>query len=224
MAVAFDAFSTIGQTTGDMSFTHTPVGAPKGIIVYIVTNGVNITVSGVTYGGVAMTQAANSPVTNVTGELGSTHCYFLGSSIPTGAQTVSIDMLLGTEVSFAGCVSVTASNDTSVVTTGTVLNDNLLNPSVTLSLGGVTSFCMLGAWSGQNNPASLLPFTSWTSRATVDFGVESGCIFTYDTIGSTDVAAGYTASADDVALHAIAIRENAGGAVTVKTLAALGVG
>lgn len=209
-AVAFDAFTSISQTTGDMTTTHTPVSTPKAAIVYIVTNGVNVTVSGVTYGGVAMTQCTNSPVSNVTGELGSSHCYFLGSGIPTGAQTVSIDMLLGTEVSVAGIVTLTAARDTSVVTTTTVLSDSTAVTTNTLSLGGVSSFCMTGFWSGLNAVTNITPLTSWNSRFENDFGNQTAGIYTYDTIGTADVSAGYSNSgSDDAAMHAIAVRENA---------------
>lgn len=222
MAIAFDAFTSSTGGTGDYSFSHTPVGTPKGVIVYVIFNGAAIGISGVTYGGVAMAEQANSPASNLTGELGASHCFFLGASIPSGMQTVAIDVTLGTEVSVAGCVTVTAANDTSVVTTGKVESNSQANPAVTLSLGGVSSFCMLGAWDGIGTV--IAPFTDWTERFEHDFGNQLGYIATYNVIGTTDVSAGYTRGADDVALHAIAVRESAGGATTVKTLAALGVG
>lgn len=224
MAIAYDAFTSNAGGTGDYSFTHTPVGTPRGVIVYCIFNGAAIGITGITYGGVAMAETANSPASNLTGELGASHCFFLGSGIPTGAQTVAIDVPLGTEVSVAGCITLTAGNDTSVVTTGKFESNNQMNPSLTLSLGGVSSFCALGAWSGQGAVGNITPLTGWTDRFENDFGNQVGVVYTYDTIGTADVTAGYTAGGDDVALHALAVRENAGGASTVKKLASMGVG
>ena len=39
MAIAFDAESNVAAGTGTLSWTHTPVGAPAGVIVLIVQNG-----------------------------------------------------------------------------------------------------------------------------------------------------------------------------------------
>ena len=225
MAIAFDATTTTGQVTGDNRFTHTPVGTPKGALVYIVINGLVGTVSGVTYGGVAMAETANSPASNTTGELGGSHCFFLGSGLPTGAQTVAVDMLLGTEVNIVGCITVTAANDTSVVTTAKVESNNTTTTTATLSLGGVSSFCATGFWTGLNAVTSFAPLTSWTGSTETDFGAQCGGIYTYDIIGTTDVSGGYSnTGGDDCAMHTIAIRENAGAAATVYQLAALGVG
>lgn len=208
MAIAFDAFTSNTGGTGDYSFTHTPVGTPRGVLVHVLMNGANIGVSGVTYGGVAMVEASSSPASNLTGELGAAHCFFLGSTVSSGAQTVSVDVTLGTEVSCAGCTTVTADQDTSIVAQGTVVSDNQSDPAVTLGLGGITCFAMLGAWTGIGN-LTMAATAGWTERFEFDFGNQNALVYTYDTIGSTDVLAKYLQAADDVAMHAIAIRENA---------------
>ena len=209
-SIAFDAFTSSGQITGDISFDHTPVGTPKGVLVYVIMTGASISVTSVTYGGAALTETADSPVSNVTGELGSTHCYFLGSSIPSGMQTVAVDVLLGTEVSIAGVITLTADQDTSVVDTGFVLSDTTSATTTTLALGGVSSFCATGFWSGLNQVSNYTPLTGWTERAENDYGNTGAGIYTYDTVSTVDVTAGYTPSgSDDCAMHAIAVRENA---------------
>lgn len=207
-AVAFDAFTSSTGGTGDYTYDHVPVGTVRGVIVHVIVNGLAVGISGVTADGAALTEVAESPVTNSTGELGSCHTFFLGSSIPAGTLTIAVDATLGTEVSVSGCTTLTADNDTSVVDTATFLSDGQANPSTTLSLGGVSSFCMIGAWSGLGN-LSMSPNTGWTERFEHDYGNQNALIYTYDTVGTTDVAAGYTAGSDDVAMHAIAIRENA---------------
>ena len=223
MSVAFDAFTASSAGTGDISFTHTPVGSPRAVIVYVLTNVEGDEITSVSYGGVAMTQTTDSPTLNTAGEDGGSHCFFLGSSIPTGAQTVAVTTSGTTTTKIAGCVTLTASNDTEVVDTASLVSNSQMNPTVTLSLGGRECFAMIGSWTGIGNLTS--PFTGWTERLDHDFGNQGGVINTYDTIGTTDVSAGFTAGADDVALHAIAVSETAGGGgVTVKQLAALGVG
>lgn len=226
MAIAFDAYaSNTTNGTGNFSWTHTPVGTPKGAIVYVLCNGSGADeITSVTYGGTAMTQITSSPVLNTTGELGSAHGFFLGSSVPTGAQTVSVTTSGTATTKIGGSVTVTASNDTSVVTQGTVSSNSQANPSTTLSLGGVSCFCMFGAWSGIGN-LSQTPFANWTERTAFDFGNQNGFIHTYNTIGTADVSAGYTAGADDVALHAVAIRESAGGSTTYPVnMCLMGIG
>lgn len=210
-AVAFDAHTSSAGGTGDYTYDHVPVGTVRGVIVHVIVNGLAVGISGVTADGAALTEVAESPVTNATGELGSCHTFFLGSSIPAGTLTIAVDATLGTEVSVSGCTTLTADQDTSVVDTGIVLSDGASNPSVTLSLGSVSSFVMIGAWSGLGN-LSMAPNTGWTERFEHDYGNQNALIYTYDTVGTTDVAAGYTAGSDDVAMHAIAVRENAGGA------------
>lgn len=221
MAVAYDNFAKNETNgTGDFSISLTPVGTASGILVYVVCNGSGTDeITSVNLNGtVGLTQTASSPVLKTTGETASSHCFFVGTGIPAGALTINVvtSGTASTKVGYA--VSLTASQDTSVVTAGSVNSDATINPAVTLSLGGVTCFCALGAMSGQNNPASVTPLSSWTSRSTFDFGVASAVMFTYDTIGSTDVSAGYTAGNDDVVLHAVAIRENAAGGVVIPTM------
>ena len=210
-AVAFDAYTSSAETTGDISFDHVPVGTVKGVIVHVIQNGITVPgVLGVTADGVALTEVADSPVTNTTGELGETSTWFLGSSVPSGTLTIAVDAILGTEVGIAGCTTLTADQDTSVVDTASVLSNSDDNPATTLSLGGVSCFAMIGAWSGLGN-LSMSPFSGWTQRLEHDFGNQNGLVYTYDTVGTTDVTAGYTAGSDDVAMHAIAVRENAAG-------------
>src|SRR5574343_1167810 len=90
MAVAFDAFSNVAAGTGTLSWTHTPVGTPRGVRVDIVEDGGTNGVSGVTYGGVAMELVAVNA--KASGEAGTDITYFLGNNIPTGAQTVSVSV------------------------------------------------------------------------------------------------------------------------------------
>lgn len=200
MAVAFDAFSNHATGgTGDLSWTHTPVGTPRGIIVLVchVDSAANDKVTGVTYGGVAMSEMSGSPNTALvlvtSGIAGAVHAFFLGSSIPTGAQTVAVTTSSAVSIGGqAAAISLTASSDTEVVDSDGSIEASVTNPSVTLSLSGRDCFCVIAAATGQGAVAFVSPLSGWTSRHEIDFGLYTGVFYTYNTIGSTDVTAGYT--------------------------------
>lgn len=204
MAVAFDAFSS--NLGGD--FTHTPVGTPKAVIVFVLSalngSGSQDSIS-ITYGGVAMTPVALSPVSKDTGEIMTVGCWFLGSGIPTGAQTVAH----GNDLE-AMCITLTATSDTMVQDTKVISSDSQANPSGTLSLGGATSFCVMGLISGHSSAASITPLTNWNSRYERGIGAGSGesCgCYTYDIIGTSDVTFGWTQTAEDALSLGVAVTE-----------------
>lgn len=229
MAVAFDAFSNSGSATASTSWTHTPVGTPRAVIVLIpqYNGGTSISdeITTVTYGGVTMTEITGSPVLHAATEAVGCHAFFLGSSIPTGAQTVAITST-STDKYEGYCVTLTAAADT-VVQDAKTFDDNAATaPSVTLALGGNTCFCVVGFCSGFGAVSGIAPLTGWTSRLERDFGTGTGACYTYDTIGSTDVTAGWTqTSATDAGL-AVAVTEAGGSPITgtaAITLPVLGV-
>ena len=211
MAVAYDNFSNGTAGTGDISWTHTPVGTPRAVIVFIAGIAGADEVSGVTYGGVAMTEMTGSPNTKITGETGAVYGYFLGSSIPTGAQTVAMTSTAANLKSIAA-ITLTGGADTEIVDVDATINsDSVENPSVTLSLAGRTSFCAIVIYSGQDAVTSITPLTDWTSRLEQDAGTEVVGYYTYNTIGSTDVTAGWTQAAEDAIAIAVAVSEVVGG-------------
>lgn len=209
MAVAFDAFTASSNGTGDLSFTHTPVGTPRGVIVYIVQNADGSdSVTGVTYGGVAMSEMSGSPNLKSTGEPGGVHAFFLGSSIPTGAQTVAVSSS-GTVTKRGYAITLTAGADTELVDVDATINSDSTTVSVTLNLGGRSCFCSLACFSGEGITGFITPPANWASRNEVDFGNQIGACYTYNIIGTSDVAAGHDAIADDAVMIATAVSEAA---------------
>jgi hypothetical protein len=204
MAVAPDARST-STLTNDPSWTHTPVGTPRGVVVGIAAPSGSDIISGVTYGGVAMGRVAVAA--KAAAEAGSVYVYFLGTGIPTGAQTVTVTTS-GVNTAIGHATTLTAAADTEVVDSDNTINsDSIANPSVTLSLGGRTSYCYIRFLSGQDAVGGITPFTGWTSRAENDAGTFTIGVYDYDTIGSTDVSAGWTQAADDAIAVAVAVSE-----------------
>src|SRR5688572_14684782 len=148
MAVAHDTetrFATGAAaqdiTAGDRTFTHTPVGTPKGVALQLVSHGsTSAVVTGVLYGGVAMALSASA--TN-TSENGRVEVYTLVSGIPTGPQTVTLQGCTTTG-KFCTCSTVTATGDTEVDATGAVNTTTSTDPQVsvvtskeTLTYGGL---------------------------------------------------------------------------------------
>lgn len=225
MAVAFDAFGSGSDAGGsaNLTWTHTPVGTPRGALVWIVQTG--FTPSGTnavscSYGATDM-GAPVAELVKTTGEPCTVTFYFLGSSIPTGAQTVTFDPV-ASAVKFGGSITLTADANTELVDTdSTISSDSSSNPSVTLSLSARTCFAAIGFFSGIGVDTGITPLSSWTARAEHDFGAAMAGVYTYDTVGTSDVTAGWTQAADDAVAIAVAVSEVAaagGGAVIVNTM------
>jgi hypothetical protein len=218
MAVAFDAISSSGvETSGNLSWTHTPVGTPRAIIVAIIQNiGLTDEVTDVTYGGEAMSEVSGSPKSYNGTDDSTLYVYFLGSSIPTGAQTVAVTVNGTGSNKTARCFSLTASADTEIVDTDATVGSVTTTPSATLSLGGRTSWAGLVGHSGESAVAGPTPLTNWNSRSEQDFGVSVGVFYTYDIIGTTDVTAGWTQSNLDASMLAFAVSEVQAGGGTAR--------
>ena len=201
MAVAWDSQSeshtgTTGSVSeGSFSWTHTPSGTPAGILVFTFTNFSIDIISGVTY--------ATEP--------GDCKAWYLGSSIPTGAQTVTVTRTNNTTVAYAACHAVTASTNTEVYTPGIVLlqnNGTFAEQNVDDGSPGTNSLRFAGTQSG--NSSQFIPGanSTWDTGATIDYGVRV-CVTVRETTagqGSRPVGFSYGTSDDRAAVH-LAVRE-----------------
>lgn len=207
MTVAFDAFTANANQTADHNFNHTPVGTPRAVIVWVVERAATADhIAGITYGGDAMTEVSGSPAIIASGETGVVYCYFLGTSIPTGVQSVSVDTT-ATSNYITYCVTLTAANDCTVQDSDGTIASVQANPSVTLSLSGKTSWAGLALHSGQQTVGGITPLTNWTSRSETDRGTDQAACYTYDTIASTDVSAGWTQTSEEALAVCIAVTD-----------------
>lgn len=207
MPVAFDARSASGAQSGNMSFTHTPVGTPRGVSVKIAqAGGSGDEVIAVTYGGAPMTRSAFNPLTS--GETGAVYLYFLGAGIPTGAQTVAVTVTGTGSTKRAEVWSLTGARDTEIVDVDATINStSLVDPSVTLQLLGRASFCGIVLFSGHDAVTGITPLAGWTARQEGDFGAVVCGMYSYDTVAAVDVTAGWTQAANDAAAIAFAVSE-----------------
>lgn len=210
MTVALDSSGTPASSTGNFNFVHTPSGTPRAVIIVVAQDvGATDEITSVSYGGVGMTRVG--AVFHSTGETGAVYAYFLGAGIPTGPQTVLINVN-GTASNKRPCVwALTAAKDTVVIASDVSVNsDSLANPAVTLALTAKTAWCGIVFFSGQDLVASLTPLANWTATLTQQWAsnLRTAGGYRYNTIASADVSAGWTQTADDAVMIALAVTES----------------
>lgn len=219
----FDASSNPGsETTLDISWTHTPVGVPRGVIVQIVQNvGTTDEVTGVTYGGVAMARVAAGTVFHTTGaEDGAVYTYFLGSSIPTGARTVLVSVDGTGSDKTAACCTVTAPGNTEAGPAGTLDSGGVANPSVTISTPADIEFFVVGAiLSGVNAISGIAPSASYTEIYEQNIGANQVASFIRRTSNSqsASVVVDWVAASDEAGVGAATVRDESSTPVLLAT-------
>lgn len=234
--VAFDASSSALRTGTEDPYTahtHTPVGTPIGVLCGA-SHGISATglVSSVTYGGTAMTLVRTQ--TDTAGEPGWTGVYFLGASVPTGAQTVSWDLTSAstTDIQFS-CITVTAAGggtgttqDNSTGECGT--NSDVANVTCTTSAAASSQrVAYMVQYYGGGSPGTCGGETT-TSVASVDHGAFASVHCRSGNLTDTQYTCTGTSAADDQALLCVTIQDlvggGGGGGGSPKRLLTLGVG
>lgn len=220
MAVAHDAVSeshtstTASVSEASFSWTHTPVGTPKGVFVVVYTMGSTTDhVTSVTYNGVTMARTSGGAASVSAGdEPGRADLFELGSSVPAGAQTVVVTRTNDAIEMYANAVTVTAGADTEVYSAGIVLvqaNSTLAEQNVTDGSTGVDSLRYAAAYLGYSAPPG--PGTNSTSlagSANIDVGNYGARIVRETTAGQGSRPVGFTAgTTDDIAAIHWAVRE-----------------
>jgi len=213
-AVAHDAASeshtgTTGSTNqASFTWTHTPAGTPRGVLVYVFTRSATLTVTGVTYGGIAMTAVAGGAAVDTAGEPGRVDTFFLGASVPTGARPVVVTRTNNATVMYASATTQTAAGDTEVYTPGIVLlqqNGAYAVQSVTDGSAGVNSVRYAAGYYGANRV--LAAGAGSTLLNNIDIGS-----YTFNTARETAAGqgarnVGFTGASDDRAAVHLAVRE-----------------
>ena len=217
MAVAYDASSKSAgfSTSTPINFTHTPVGTPAGVAVLVACDSTGTdSVTGATYGGSSLTAVSGGFAQDTAGEPGFCKLYFLGSSIPTGARTVSVSTT-GSPNIVCVCITVTASTTTEVYTAGIVLlqgDGTLAEQSVDDGSPGTNSVRFAGMFTGLSTPPSA--GASSTVIQSEDDGVLGASFVRETTAGQGSRSVGWSSgTTDDRAAVHFAIRETASSAV-----------
>jgi hypothetical protein len=220
-APAYDTITICAvANTNPLVCNHTPVGTPRAILLYIIQAGDGVDqVGACTYGGVSMTEVTGSPVLKTTGEAAATYAYFLGASVPTGAQDASCSATTN-DPKRMRVVSITGAANMEVVDSDSAAfnSDSATDPTATLSLSGRTSFASIGFFSGGVDVTTITPFMGWTARDEIDSGVSVLGVYTYDTVSTVDVSAGVTQTTEDIVGIAVAVAETAAASKTCPGL------
>jgi hypothetical protein len=220
MAVAHDQHSEshTGATghsgSGSFTWNHTPVGTPKGVVVFVHVVGAGFDyTTGVTYGGVAMTAVSAAAIDGLN-EQGSTKGYFLGSGIPTGTQAIVVTRTNNATVMYASAATLTAATDTELKGSVVSLANDRAGSEQTVGSAGVQSLGYAGCYYGGGSPAGA--GANSTLLTSIDFGA-FGCSMVRETgSGSTGTkAVGFTGASDDWASIHFAVGEAATSDVTV---------
>jgi hypothetical protein len=215
MAVGWDAGSeshtgTTGNTGSPNPFTwtHTPSGTPRGAAVFVMWDATSDQVTSVSYGGVGMTEITAAQAQDTADEPRTVAVFFLGSGIPTGAQTVSVSRS-GANTMYCVCVTVTAATDTEIYEPGIVKlenNGSLAEQSVTDGSPGTNSLRFAGGPLGHGGVVG--PGANSTAVHSIDFGAHVAEVIRETTAGQGSRSVGaVTGTADDRAFTHFAIRE-----------------
>lgn len=217
MAVAHDfASESHTGTTGSaseasFSWSHNPVGTPKGVLVLVfqLGNSGDDTTS-VTYDGTTVPAVSGGNAVDTVQEPGRCKAFFLGSSVPTtDPATVVVNRNNNANVMYAVCVTVTASGDTAV--TGVALeqeNQALTEENVDDGSPGTNSLRYAGTFfGGANVPAAG---SNSTALHDLDVGAHTAAVVRETTAGQGSRPVGFNtgATSDDVAAVYLAIKES----------------
>lgn len=230
MTVARDAVleSATFTTTTPHTFTFTPVGTPRGIVLFVVYPAAADLITGtVSYGGVTMTRIPTNGHASVTTEAGSVVGYTLGASIPTGAQTVSIGHDGSATVKIAFVASMTAATDTEVAVSGKAQIESGVDPQTALNAGADSALRYCGLFSGEAAISGVLILAGMetlVAGTTHDFGISVAAIGQESTASTGSFTIGFTtAGSESHALIGVAIKES-GGAVAADPYPYVGGG
>jgi hypothetical protein len=195
--------------SGDpQSFVVAAAANVQGVVVQINHNTSDTDlINGVTYGGVALTRIAT--ISDPSGELGRAYLYFLGSGVPGGSQTCSVDKGSATNCHVI-VTTLTAGADIELVDSDTLGGGpNPTNPSIALQYGGRESMGFINGFSGVNAPGSATDNAGQTRLADHDFGSASGLASAQTNPSTSDTTLGYTIAINPGAFVAAAFAEAA---------------
>lgn len=117
---AHSSASAGSENEDSFSWSYDPESTPRGVSVIVTSNSASDQATGVTYGGVAMTKIVEANDTGVDEPM-SASLWFLGSSVPSGEQTIVVSRNNNGTRMGGFAAAVTADADTEVYVPGVVL-------------------------------------------------------------------------------------------------------
>lgn len=205
---AFDASSTTGSGTSPLSWSHTCTGNNRLLVVSVTQNVTTDKITGITYGGVALTKLDGN--VNVAAIGTDSFWYLLNPASGTNTITVTAtgsDSIFAAAASYTGILALdahTSSNSGSSATTWaqaiTSTVDNcwaigFMNASASYSSAGANTTHRIGNGYGgslADSNMSITPAGSFSLNWNTGNGTHSSCIATFSpvisTVSSSEVA------------------------------------
>lgn len=191
----------------DLAWSHVPNGLPIGCLVLIgCENTSTDTVSAATYGGVALTGVTLSPFNGLLGseENCMLHGFWKSGGLPTGTQTVQLTNEDTSTAIHAASFTFVGPNGIAVEDTSTA-DTSGANPTVALTIAN-DSVCAGVCYSGQDTNAGITVGAGMTQVQEVDTGGQVISLAYKTAIQSTNTTLDWTATAEDYAILAVAIK------------------
>lgn len=225
MTVAHDTASeshtgtTGSESEASFTWNHTPVGTPRGVLVFTLANtATQSNVSSVTYGGVNLPAVTGGYAVDTGGTTGFCRAWFVGESVPTGVQAVVVNRTSNANVIYAVAITVTADGDTEIVGTPVLLQENGTLDEQAVDSGAVVAQRYAGLNSGLNDVAS--PGASSTALHSIDYSARTAAVVRETTAGSGSRSVGFTsAESNDCAAVHLAVAEVGGGGSSIAPIA-----
>jgi hypothetical protein len=194
--------NSVDTTTGDRTFSHAGSASATAAVVMLLANVNTDVVSGVLYGGVAMTLTTSATDTT---EAGNVWIYTLtGNPIPQGTQTVTLQGCTSDE-KWATCCTMTGTYPT--VATSNATNTTVsANPTIALTTTAASNMGYAAAHAGPSAPATGM--TAGTLLHSNDYGtrVANTGRFT-SAVGAATTSITFTLGSDDWCCAGVAFAE-----------------
>lgn len=225
MAVSFGGLVNYLRTSTEnpSTWTHNVgVTNPKGVVVALVNNGVQTDyVTSVLYGTENLVRIQRN--TDTLNERGASDLWFLGSGLPTGNQTVTVNFSSGISYDYVmSSITFYAGADTEVVDNGGY-DQNRANPAVVLS-PGVTALGIMALFSGKYALSQVPLLSGMTAGHGHDFGSQVAVTARQTTPSASNFTMGVTATSDDVAISALSVAESAGPTFNIDNVSGVDAG
>jgi len=207
VAFAYDTATAVADRTSDYSGSHAGHANVRGVLVLISQLGSKgDQVVSVTYGGVALTRKAFWQTTST--ETYTTYAYFLGTGVPTGTRTWTVD--INSNHKYAPvCYTVydTVGKAYETFYSEAVFRGSTTNPTVTPSPGVVGRARFLAAVLAGGHASA--PTAGAFCAVDIDLlgggGSQSGAIEHRVSLVNADTAIGFTTALDDYAVIGVAL-------------------
>jgi hypothetical protein len=226
MAVAIDAVANgpTGSGVNSISWTHTPSGTPSAVGVWVGGWLFNSTISGVTYGGTALTANTRYSIAGATNDA-NTQSFGL-TSPPTGAQTVVVNVtgayITATSITVTGsntttCFSHSSGNSDTVTVTSTA---SVTSAAGELVVDCVSAFSASGVPNVTGGSQTTQYAVFWNGNLNFGSSTQPGAAGTVTATWNLDIGATnhWAASIDSFKVAAVAA------AAAGSTMPMMGVG